>query len=306
MSTAHSSTGDENYETYYVPHDSKLPIFASIGIFLTVYGMGQMMVDMTYGAESSIGGYILLFGGLVMGTTLFNWFKAVIEENHANLYSAQMNRSFVWGMSWFIFSEVMFFAAFFGALFYVRMFSIEWLAGEGNRGPSDMLWPNFVAEWPLLNTPDPERFPGANQSMGAWGLPLWNTIILIASSVTVTIAHHGINEGNRKKIITWLAATVALGSIFLCLQVYEYIHAYNDLGLTLQAGIYGTTFFMLTGFHGAHVTIGTFMLAVMLGRAIKGHFTKEDCFGFEAAAWYWHFVDVVWVGLFIFVYILGS
>jgi cytochrome c oxidase subunit 3 len=297
---------DEKYETYYVPHDSKLPIFASIGIFLTVYGMGQMMIDMSAGAETSIGGYILLFGGLVMGTTLFNWFKTVIEENHAKLYSPQMNRSFVWGMSWFIFSEVMFFAAFFGALFYVRVFSLDWLAGEGNRGPSDMLWPNFVSEWPVMNTPDPDRFPGPGQAMGAWGLPLINTIVLISSSVTITIAHHGLNEGNRKKLVTWLAATVALGLFFLGLQVYEYIHAYRDLGLTLQSGIYGTTFFMLTGFHGAHVTIGTFMLAIMLLRANKGHFTKDDCFGFEASAWYWHFVDVVWVGLFIFVYIFGS
>jgi cytochrome c oxidase subunit 3 len=301
-----STATDDNYESYYVPHDSKLPIFASIGIFLTVFGMANIMVDMSAGAESSIGGYVLLLGGLVMGGTLFAWFSKVIEENHAKLYSPQMNRSFVWGMSWFIFSEVMFFAAFFGALFYVRMFALPWIAGEGNRGPSDMLWPNFVAEWPLLNTPDPERFPGANQSMGWFGLPLINTVVLIASSFTVNIAHHAIKEDNRTKLVTWLAITCALGLFFLGLQVYEYIHAYRDLGLTLDAGIYGTTFFMLTGFHGAHVAIGTFMLIVMLGRAIKGHFRDDDCFGFEAAAWYWHFVDVVWIGLFIFVYILGS
>ena len=301
-----STATDDNYQEYYVPHDSKLPIFASLGIFLTVYGMGNIMVDMTAGAESSLGGYILLAGGLVMGGTLFAWFSKVIEENHAKLYSPQMNRSFVWGMSWFIFSEVMFFAAFFGALFYVRMFALPWIAGEGNRGPSDMLWPNFVVEWPLLNTPDPERFPGADKPMGWFGLPLANTVILVASSFTVNIAHHGIKENNRKKIVNWLAITAALGLFFLGLQVYEYIHAYNDLGLTLQSGIYGTTFFMLTGFHGAHVAIGTFMLIVMFGRAVKGHFRADDCFGFEAAAWYWHFVDVVWIGLFIFVYILGS
>lgn len=305
MSTA-TETADDNYESYFVPHNSKLPIMASLGIFLTVFGMGNIMVDMTAGAENSIGGYILMGGGLVLGTTLFFWFKTVIEENHNKLYSDQLNRSFVWGMSWFIFSEVMFFAAFFGALFYVRVFAVDWLAGEGNRGPSEMLWPNFVSEWPVLNTPNPELFPGAHQSMGWWGLPLINTIVLVASSVTVTIAHHGLNEGNRKKLIVWLGITVALGLGFLGLQVEEYIHAYSELGLTLNAGIYGTTFFMLTGFHGAHVTLGTFMLIVMLGRAIKGHFTKEDCFGFEAAAWYWHFVDVVWIGLFIFVYVFGS
>ncbi len=294
------------YEEYYVPHNSKLPIFASLGIFLTLYGMGNMFNEMSAGVDSSFGEIVFLLGGLVMGTTLFFWFAQVIKENHEKLYSNQLNRSFVWGMSWFIFSEVMFFAAFFGALFYVRMFVVGWLGGEGERGPSDMLWPEYTPEWPMMNTPDPERFPGPQAIISPWGLPLVNTILLVTSSVTITIAHHGINEGNRKKLINWLAATIALGVIFLFVQAYEYYHAYNDLGLTLGSGIFGTTFFMLTGFHGAHVTLGTFMLIIMLFRAIKGHFSKEDCFGFEAAAWYWHFVDVVWLGLFVFVYVLGS
>lgn len=275
------------YEEYYVPHNSKLPIFASLGIFLTLYGMGNMFNEMSAGVDSSFGEIVFLLGGLVMGTTLFFWFAQVIKENHEKLYSNQLNRSFVWGMSWFIFSEVMFFAAFFGALFYVRMFVVGWLGGEGERGPSDMLWPEYTPEWPLMNTPDPERFPGPQAIISPWGLPLVNTILLVTSSVTITIAHHGLNDGNRKKLINWLVATIALGVVFLFVQAYEYYHAYNDLGLTLGSGIFGTTFFMLTGFHGAHVTLGTFMLIIMLFRAIKGHFSKEDCFGFEAAAWYW-------------------
>ncbi|MFT7221096.1 MAG: cytochrome c oxidase subunit 3 [Candidatus Azotimanducaceae bacterium] len=294
------------YEPYYVPHNSKLPIFASLGIFLTLYGMATMFNEMTGGVESSFGEMVMLLGSLVLGATLYGWFKVVIEENHNKLYSAQMNRSYVWGMSWFIFSEVMFFAAFFGALFYVRVFVVPWLGGEGGRGPSDMIWPEFVPQWPLLDTPDPSRFPGATATISPWGLPLVNTLLLVTSSFTVTMAHHGLNEGNRKKLTNWLFGTVALGLVFLVVQGYEYYHAYTDLGLTLGSGIYGTTFFMLTGFHGAHVTLGTIMLIVMLGRALKGHFTKDDCFGFEAAAWYWHFVDVVWLGLFIFVYVLGS
>lgn len=294
------------YEEYYVPHNSKLPIFASLGIFLTVYGMGNMFNEMTAGVDSSFGEIVFLLGGLVMGTTLFFWFAQVIKENHEKLYSDQMNRSFVWGMSWFIFSEVMFFAAFFGALFYIRVFVVDWIGGVGDRGPSDMLWPEYEPHWPMLNTPNPELFPGAKEIISPWGLPLVNTILLVTSSFTITIAHHGINEGNRKKLITWLGATIALGIVFLFVQGYEYYHAYNDLGLTLASGIFGTTFFMLTGFHGAHVTLGTFMLIIMFFRALKGHFTKEDCFGFEASAWYWHFVDVVWLGLFVFVYVLGS
>ena len=301
-----STTSEETYEEYYVPLQSKLPIFASLGIFLTVFGMGNILVDMQAGAEYSLGAWILMAGGLVLGFTLFIWFSTVIRENHAKMYSAQMNRSFVWGMSWFILSEIFFFAAFFGALFYVRIFVVDWIGGVGDRGPSNLLWPDYVPEWPLLNTPDPARFPGAEHSMGWFGLPLINTILLFTSSFTVNWAHHGIKEGNRKKLTMWLSITVALGVAFLALQVLEYHEAYTEMGLTLNAGIYGTTFFMLTGFHGAHVTLGTFMLMVMLGRAFKGHFTADDCFGFEAAAWYWHFVDVVWMGLFIFVYILGS
>ena len=299
-------SAQDAYEEYYVPHNSKLPIFASFGIFLTLYGMGNMFNEMKAGVDSSFGELVFMMGSLVMGGTLFAWFSVVIKENQEKLYSNQMNRSFVWGMSWFIFSEVMFFAAFFGALFYVRVFVVDWIGGVGERGPSNMLWPEYQPHWPMLNTPDPIRFPGAADFVHWWPLPFVNTALLLTSSVTVTIAHHGINEGNRKKLITWLGATVLLGLIFLCVQAYEYYHAYTDLGLTLNAGIFGTTFFMLTGFHGAHVTLGTFMLAVMFFRALKGHFSKEDCFGFEAAVWYWHFVDVVWVGLFLFVYILGT
>lgn len=296
----------DTYETYYVPHNSKLPIFASLGIFLTVYGIGTILNHMTAGVESSLGIWILLAGGLIMGTTLFYWFSAVIEENHKKLYSNQMHRSYVWAMSWFIFSEVMFFSAFFGALFYIRVFNVDWLAGEGNRGPSDMLWPDFKPVWPMMDTPDPSKFPGPKELISPWGLPLLNTILLVTSSVTITFAHHGIKENNRKKLINWLGLTIVLGLVFLCVQAYEYYHAYSELGLTLNAGIYGTTFFMLTGFHGAHVTLGTFMLIVMFFRARKGHFSSDDCFGFEASSWYWHFVDVVWLGLFLFVYVLGS
>ncbi len=297
---------EETYESYFVPHNSHLPIMASIGIFLTVFGLGNVLNELKTASDSLFGTIVLMIGALVLGSTLFAWFSTVIRENHDKMYSNQMNRSYVWAMGWFIFSEVMFFAAFFGTLFYVRIFAVDWIAGVGDRGPSGMFWPDFSPEWPLLNTPDPSRFPGATEVVSPWGLPLVNTILLVTSSVTVTFAHHGINENNRKKLVNFLAITVALGITFLGVQAYEYYHAYTELGLTLNAGIYGTTFFMLTGFHGAHVTLGTFMLIVMLGRAMKGHFRNDDCFGFEATTWYWHFVDVVWLGLFLFVYVLGS
>jgi cytochrome c oxidase subunit 3 len=207
-------------------------------------------------------------------------------------------------MSWFIFSEVMFFLAFFGALFYVRNIAGPALGGEGTKGIAHMLWPTFEFTWPLLNNPDSKLFPPPKEVISPWGLPLLNTVLLVSSSVTVTIAHHALKKGHRGALKIWLALTVLLGCGFLGFQAKEYLHAYHELGLTLGSGIYGATFFMLTGFHGAHVTIGTIILFVMLMRIMRGHFNADHHFGFEAATWYWHFVDVVWIGLFVFVYVL--
>jgi len=298
--------------TYYVPEQSKLPIFASLGLFLLAFGGGSWI-------NGASGPFIFLLGSLVMAVVVWSWFSTVIRENRAGLNNAQLKRSYVWGMSWFIFSEVMFFAAFFGALFYIRTFALPWLGGaEGNEMTNQILWQGFENAWPLMITPDAAvngdaaKVVGPQQSMSfkdvesIWGwLPLWNTIVLLTSSVTVHFAHTALKNDNYKVFNQWLGVTVLLGIVFLFLQVEEYIHAYNELGLTLESGIYGATFFMLTGFHGAHVTLGTLMLLIMFIRGIKGHFTHNDCFGFEAASWYWHFVDVVWVGLFLFVYILG-
>lgn len=300
----------EKHETYYVPEQSKFPLFASVGLFLTVFGLANVLNKNDHGTLIAIVGFVFL------SVVLWNWFATAIGENLRGLNSAQLKRSYVWGMGWFIFSEVMFFAAFFGALFYVRNLALPWLS----QGPTqELLWPGFENNWPLMTTPDmavngdaakvlgPEQnmsYPGFG-AMLKW-LPFWNTVILLSSSFTVHFAHTALKNDNRKGFNAWLGFTVALGLIFLVLQGIEYYEAYHHLGLELNSGIYGTTFFMLTGFHGAHVTLGTFMLLVMFLRSVmKGHFKHDDCFGFEAASWYWHFVDVVWLGLFIFVYILG-
>jgi cytochrome c oxidase subunit 3 len=206
------------------------------------------------------------------------------------------------GMIWFIFSEIMFFAAFFGALFYAHWFSVPWLGGAGDGAPTNaLLWPGFEATWP---TNGPGNVGGAFETIPAWGLPLVNTLLLLTSGVTITIAHHALRANERGKLLFWLGATIVLGVVFLFVQGYEYHHAYAELGLTLGSGIYGSTFFMLTGFHGMHVLLGTIMLIVIWFRCAKGHFTPENHFGFEAVAWYWHFVDVVWLGLFLFVYVV--
>ncbi|WP_417543521.1 cytochrome c oxidase subunit 3 [Marinobacter sp.] len=293
-----------DFQTYYVPEQSKWPIIATVGMGVMLFGAASIMVSSKQGQSTSGDWMIFAVGMLIMIYMLFGWFGSVIKESRSGLYSAQMDRTFRWGMSWFIFSEVMFFAAFFGALFYARVFAVPWLGGEGDRGSSNMLWEGFQATWPLINNPDPEAFPAPKSVIGAWGLPLINTILLVSSSFTVTVAHHALKADNRKKLKIWLGATIVLALAFLFLQAEEYVHAYQELNLTLQSGIYGSTFFMLTGFHGFHVMLGTLMLIIMLIRIQKGHFTSDNHFGFEATSWYWHFVDVVWLGLFVFVYVI--
>ncbi|UVJ44097.1 cytochrome c oxidase subunit 3 [Pseudomonas sp. LS1212] len=292
------------HEHYYVPAQSKWPIIATFALLITMFGLGTWFNDLKAGRPDSHGPLIFFVGSLLVAYMMFGWFGAVIKESRAGLYSQQLNRTFRWGMSWFIFSEVMFFIAFFGALFYVRNLAGPWLGGDGDKGVAHMLWPNFEFAWPLLENPDSKLFPPPKAVIDPWHLPLINTILLVSSSVTVTIAHHALRNGHRGPLKLWLALTILLGLGFLALQAYEYIEAYHELGLTLGSGIYGATFFMLTGFHGAHVTIGTLILFVMLMRVLRGHFDPDEHFGFEAAAWYWHFVDVVWVGLFTFVYVL--
>ena len=207
-------------------------------------------------------------------------------------------------MFWFIFSEVMFFAAFFGALFYARNYSLPWLSGEGSGAMTNMfLYEGFESSWPT-EANGPGNVGGDYKAMGAWGLPAINTALLLSSGVTLTWAHHALKAGHRAQLIIGLFLTVVLGAIFMACQVLEYKEAYEHYGLTMGSGIYGTTFFMLTGFHGFHVTIGAIILAVILFRCMSGHFSSDNHFGFEAAAWYWHFVDVVWLGLFVFVYLV--
>jgi len=231
---------------------------------------------------------------------MFFWFGEVIGESEAGTFNDQVDSSFRIGMMWFIFSEVMFFAVFFGALFYARQLSLPWLGGEGNNFFTNLfLWEGFENAWP---TNGPADVGGEFSTIGAWGIPALNTAILLTSGVTITIAHHALKENKRGVLAVFLALTFLLGFIFMGFQAFEYIHAYQDLNLTLGSGIYGSTFFMLTGFHGMHVTIGAIMLLVIWLRCLRGHFTPTHHFAFEGVAWYWHFVDVVWLGLFIFVY----
>ena len=300
--------GKVDTPAYYVPESSRLPVLMALSIGLFLFGFGLSIVG-----EVGFLGPALMFAGLAcIGYVMFSWFALVIVENQQGLNSHQLKRSFVMAMAWFITSEVLFFAAFFGSLFYIRVWAVPWLGGEGARSlAGEVLWPTFKAAWPVMTNPDNALFtpPHSNMSWPGFGgllgwLPLWNTLLLLTSSWTLTIAHHALKDSDRRGVNRWLAITIGLGVVFLFVQAYEYYHAYQDLGLKLGSGIYGSTFFLLTGFHGFHVLLGTTMLIIALLRSLKGHFNPDDHFGFEATAWYWHFVDVVWVCLFVFVYII--
>ena len=328
---ADQATSKSGYEPYYVPESSPLAICATIGLVLSIFGAASIMNDMTFGepGKETNSWFIFSSGLFFLIATLFVWFRTATIENMKGMNSAQLKQSYVIGMQWFIFSEVMFFFAFFLALFYIRWFAAPWLAGEGDKGINEMLWPGFDYVWPLLSTPQDAiggidaqvaaghianngEFVGATKSMAPPGgadllhwLPMYNTILLISSSVTCHWAHHALLHNDRQKFIRWLAVTVLMGIAFLYLQYMEYVEAYSEeYMLTLGAGAYGTTFFLLTGFHGFHVGLGMIMLLIQLIRAVKyDHFTAGDHFGFAASSWYWHFVDVVWIFLMLVVYI---
>lgn len=308
MSAAASASN--GVKPYYIPHEGSLwPAIGCVGMLLITAGASNWIND------NPLGPWTLVVGLAIVIVMFFAWFNKVISESLGGLYNQQMDMTFRWSMGWFIFSEVMFFAAFFGALYYARQYSIPWLSGEGNNLSTNLqLWPGFEKAWP---TNGPAELGGEYKAMAGWAewghgfkawfwesLPLVNTAILLTSGVTLTFAHWAVFSRKQSQVSFWLFITVALGVFFLYLQAAEYHHAYAEMGLTLGSGIYGSTFFMLTGFHGMHVTLGAIMLLTQFFRSLKGHLTPENHFSFEAVAWYWHFVDVVWLGLFIFVYIL--
>ena len=281
-------------DQYYIPDPSPWPILAMLSVLLMLAGTALAVNDVGFGAWMIVAGLALL---MVM---FFGWFGDVIKENLSDVYNEQVDRSFRQGMFWFIASEVFFFLSFFGALWYIRNVAMLWLGGEGYLSEShNRLWSQFDAVWPSAG---PGQLGGEFQPMGAWGIPAINTLILLTSGATVTWAHWGLKKHDNTTLVRGLAATIALGFVFVVLQAWEYYHAYQALKLTLGTGAYGSTFYMLTGFHGFHVTMGAVMLLVILVRAAKKHFTPHNHFAFEAVAWYWHFVDVVWLGLFVFVY----
>jgi cytochrome c oxidase subunit 3 len=280
---------------YFVPEPSRHPAMAALGLFFVIMGASQWVNSVEWGK------YSLILGLAIVFVVLFQWFMQAITESESGQYGHKVDLSFRWSMSWFIFSEVMFFGAFFSALWWMRVHSVPELGNINNA----ILWPDFKAVWPSVSagaTASPAGIIEPFTAMTPFWLPTINTALLLSSGVTITIAHHALRENKREQTLLFMWLTVILGLVFLFVQGYEYAHAYSDMNLKLTSGAYGSTFFMLTGFHGFHVFLGMLMLFFITLRIQKGHFTADKHFGFEGAAWYWHFVDVVWLGLYILVY----
>ncbi|MDB5989973.1 MAG: cytochrome c oxidase subunit 3 [Herbaspirillum sp.] len=287
MSSQHANV--PNVPHYFVPAPSGWPVYAGASLLVIMIGAASWV------NEVAAGPFLVAAGLLSLLVILYKWFGDAIGESEGGMYGKNVDLSFRWSMSWFIFSEVMFFAGFFGALFYARSISMPWLADLDHK----VIWPNFAAHWGNIG---PAGTIEAFRIMGPFPIPTVNTALLLSSGVTLTISHHALRSNHRDKAAIWLLATILLGAAFMGFQAYEYIHAYTEFNLKLTSGIYGSTFFMLTGVHGCHVTRGAIMLSCVLYRMRKGHFTPEHHFAFEGAAWYWHFVDVVWLGLYVVVY----
>ncbi|GLK76934.1 cytochrome B562 [Methylopila jiangsuensis] len=271
MADAHAKHHD-----YHLVDPSPWPFLSSMAAFVTAIGAVVWMHGGTPWVFA--GGFAFLL------YTAISWWADVIKEAHSGFHTRVVQLHLRYGMILFIASEVMFFVAWFWAFFDVALFPNEahqFLRAEHTGG----VWP-----------------PKSIQTFDPWHLPLLNTMILLTSGTTITWAHHALVHGDRKGLKQGLALTILLGVLFSCLQAVEY----HEATFAFSENIYGATFFMATGFHGFHVIVGTIFLAVCLVRAMKGHFTPKQHFGFEAAAWYWHFVDVVWLFLFAVIYVWGA
>ena len=275
--------------SYFIPKPSPFPVLAATSLVMMAFGAALWFNGVPHAQ------WLLLVGLLGLLSTLYRWFGRAIAESEGGMHNQAVDTSFRWSMSWFIFSEVMFFASFFGALYYARVYSVPDLAALH----SQLLWPHFQNAWPSVG---PGGLIPQVQAMAPWPIPTINTALLLSSGLTLTVSHHALRADHRGKAIFWLALTIVLGFTFLGLQAFEYHHAYTEMGLKLSSGIYGATFFMLTGFHGFHVFLGATMLSVVLYRMIRGDFKADHHFAFEGVAWYWHFVDVVWLLLYVLVY----
>jgi cytochrome c oxidase subunit 3 len=273
----------KNHDYHILPPD-QWPLIGAFSALALTGGGVMWMHDNPYGK------FVFLLGLLGVVTTMFSWWSNVVRESHEGHHTPVVQLHLRYGMILFIASEVMFFVAWFWAFFSSALFPAPIEMVDGAVQP--IADATTVASWPMHGI----------EVLDPFGFPLLNTFILLCSGTTVTWAHHALIHGDRDGLKKGLWCTILLGMLFTSIQAYEYAQA----PFTFAGTIYGATFFMATGFHGAHVIIGTIFLMVCLARAYKGDFTPKQHFGFEAAAWYWHFVDVVWLFLFVSIYVWGG
>ena len=289
-----------NEHDYHLVNPSPWPIVASFFALVMAFGaiIWMRSLDGGDGLFGIQGPTMFFVGFAAIAATSYVWWRDVIREAHGGDHTPVVQLHMRYGMIMFIASEVMFFVAWFWAFFDISLFPSEVFQPENVQEPIGMVARDALTggHWP------PQKAEGFDHTFNPWGLPLVNTLILLLSGTTVTWAHHALLQDDRKGLIWGLTLTVALGVLFTACQAYEYYHA----AFSYSGHIYGATFFMATGFHGAHVIIGTIFLFVCLMRALSGHFTAKQHFGFEAAAWYWHFVDVVWLFLFAAIYVWAA
>jgi len=304
MSGAHAQHHD-----YHLVNPSPWPLIGSIGAFLMASGLISMLHSIVLDGSP----VIFIAGLLIVLYTMFGWWRDVIKEAHEGHHTPVVQIHYRYGMLLFIASEVMFFVAWFWAFFSASLYphaGHEILLHGGQALTGDITLHTDYLEGVVIDRGQIARnyFTGAQwppagiEVLNPWHYPLINTVILLTSGTTVTWAHHALIHGDRSGLKWGLVLTIALGMLFTSIQAYEYSQA----PFHYAGNIYGATFFMATGFHGFHVIVGTIFLTVCLIRALRGDFTPEQHFGFEAAAWYWHFVDVVWLFLFASIYVWGS
>jgi cytochrome c oxidase subunit 3 len=300
--TAPMAHGQHKYHDYHLVDPSPWPFIGSVSAFVLMFGAVIWMKTASGGVFGLQGPWVFFAGLLGIIVTMFGWWRDVTyEAEYQGKHTPVVQMHLRYGMILFIASEVMFFVAWFWAYFDASLFpgSVTVLGEGAAQQTIGMVERNTITggQWPPV--PVEGKF---SSTFDPWHLPLVNTLILLTSGTTVTWAHHALQQGDRKGLIWGLVLTIALGLVFTCLQAYEYMHA----DFSFAGHIYGSTFFMATGFHGFHVVVGTIFLIVILVRALLGHFTPKHHFGFEAAAWYWHFVDVVWLFLFVSIYVWGA
>ena len=290
----------EKNEKYYIPNSSPYPLVGTIGIFLLLFGFVNWIHEETWGMYCALAGLIIFIGVLCF------WFRRIIKEYRTGLSTAaQVQRAYRWGVFWFLFTEALFFFGLFFALFYVQVFGIKWLAGEGHGAVTHlMLWPNFQHGWPVMSLPNPNQYTGPAEGPNPWGIPLLNTLVILISVFTITMARKATFEMKRKKMLSYQMATILLAVVFLVLQGFEYYYAYTEEMLKLGSGIYGNIFYFMTGFDGLHVVAGIIMLLVIFFRMKRGDYDSQRNLGVRLISWYWYFVAIVWILLFLFLYII--